>query len=299
MNHRRPSLSELVDRSRVEHERSYARSDNDADAWASFARTAEDLLGAPHAVIAECFWMGRWRADRFPRVVLGPRRAASLMSTGVAAEQMTEILPPWRAFLVELADSPVTVRDPFVGGLAPIDRVEVHFSTHHEGQPAWTMIASTAMGTSLQRFNVFVPDWINDRLVFEGPCDAYSTDVDDEDLRALSVLSRLVAGLCLSLTTPEQRDDAGRRAKGKSYRQRRRGPAILTDYVLGDDVRVDVREAVADYVARGGRAPRVQHLVRGHWKTQPHGKERSLRKWIQVEPYWRGPDSERFGRGGG
>ncbi|MBX3216928.1 MAG: hypothetical protein KF850_33155 [Labilithrix sp.] len=296
MTPRRATLTELVDRSHIEHARSYDGVDDDSVAWGRFATEATDIAGAPHAVVCECWWMGRWRADRYPRVVLGPRRAASLMATGVAAEQMSMVVPPWRAFLVEIADSPVVIRDPHApDGSAPIDRLEVQYSMHHDGQPGWTMLASTAFGTGVQRYNVFSPDWINDALVYEGPADAFSLACDAEDLRALSVLSRLVAGLSLSLATPEALADAVRRAKGKSYRARRRGPSVLRDYVLGDDVRVDVREAVRDYVTRGGRAPRVQHLVRGHWRTQPHGPERALRKWIHVEPYWRGPESERLG----
>lgn len=286
----RASLRDLVDRSAVEYARSYEHASTDSEAWADFSTSCADLVGSPHAVIVEAFWLGRWREQAFPRVVIGPRRAASLMSTGVAAEQMVAILPPWKAFLVELTDSPLSIRDPAVNGAAPIDRIEVHYSTHHAQRPAWTMVASTAHGTSLQRFNVFSPDWINDRLVFEGPCDPYSTDCDAEDLRALSLLSRLVAGLCLSLSAPEQREDAAKRGTSKSYRKRRRGPPMVIDYVLGDDVRIDVCDAIGEYVARGGRAPKVQSLVRGHWKMQPHGKDRALRKWLHIEPYWRGPE---------
>jgi hypothetical protein len=36
--------------------------------------------------------------------------------------------------------------------------------------------------------------------------------------------------------------------------------------------------------------PSVQCLVRGHWKRQPCGHELQDRKWIQIEPYWRGPE---------
>lgn len=31
-------------------------------------------------------------------------------------------------------------------------------------------------------------------------------------------------------------------------------------------------------------------LVMGHWKLQAHGPQRTLRKMIHIEPYWRGPD---------
>lgn len=33
----------------------------------------------------------------------------------------------------------------------------------------------------------------------------------------------------------------------------------------------------------------VRSLVAGHWKMQPHGPNRSERKLIRIEPYWRGP----------
>lgn len=32
-------------------------------------------------------------------------------------------------------------------------------------------------------------------------------------------------------------------------------------------------------------------LVRGHWKNQPHGPQRSLRKRLWLEPYWKGPET--------
>jgi hypothetical protein len=79
-------------------------------------------------------WGGGAR-NAFRVVVLRPRRAASLRSTGVAAEQMTEILPPWPAFHLELTDSPIAIRDPVVGGQAATDRVDVQYS-HASHKPA-------------------------------------------------------------------------------------------------------------------------------------------------------------------
>jgi hypothetical protein len=38
-----------------------------------------------------------------------------------------------------------------------------------------------------------------------------------------------------------------------------------------------------------GRPLTLRIRVAGHWKFQPHGPERSLRKQIFVEPYWKGP----------
>jgi hypothetical protein len=33
-----------------------------------------------------------------------------------------------------------------------------------------------------------------------------------------------------------------------------------------------------------------RYIVRGHWRLQPHGPERSLRKRIWIMPFWKGPD---------
>lgn len=60
---------------------------------------------------------------------------------------------------------------------------------------------------------------------------------------------------------------------------------------LTRDVKVDCRQHVRDYI-RGAsdRTLSVQHMVRGHWKMQKHGEGGAQRKFIHVEPYWRGPD---------
>jgi hypothetical protein len=44
--------------------------------------------------------------------------------------------------------------------------------------------------------------------------------------------------------------------------------------------------------ARGERkgAPTIQWIVRGHWRNQPHGKDRAERRRIWIQPYWKGPD---------
>lgn len=34
----------------------------------------------------------------------------------------------------------------------------------------------------------------------------------------------------------------------------------------------------------------VRTLVAGHWKRQPYGEGRALRKWIHIAPFWRGPE---------
>ena len=64
----------------------------------------------------------------------------------------------------------------------------------------------------------------------------------------------------------------------------------MSAYTVVRPVVLDCRVAVRDYIAGGGKSPTVRSLVRGHWRNQVHGPRNSLRKWIHVEPFWRGPD---------
>jgi hypothetical protein len=59
---------------------------------------------------------------------------------------------------------------------------------------------------------------------------------------------------------------------------------------VGHPVKHDFREHVRSF-ARGERDKlSVQSLISGHYKMQPYGPQRSLRKLIWLEPYWRGPE---------
>lgn len=71
-------------------------------------------------------------------------------------------------------------------------------------------------------------------------------------------------------------------------------------YQLGRGVEVsqELREMASEIAlgrskhAREGWKLRAQHLVRGHWRNQAHGPQRSMRKLIWIEPHTRGPSQE-------
>jgi len=249
-----------------------ARRDNPTE-----AADATDVLDFTNYV-----WAATWCDCALPRIRLRAARAASFAATAVPREHATAVLPPWAAFLIELEDVEGVLSLP--GTCDPFDRLEVLSSSMLSGRPTWCVFARSRDGNVLHQLLIPEEDWgaqMSDHGLF-------TTTSTDASKRLMQVVCRIVLGTCLALSTPEDREVAEHR--GSSKRFRRRGHPGVTDFVLSNDVRVDVREAVGGYVTGGGAAPTVQSLVRGHWKRQAHGPGASLRRWIQVEPYWRGPE---------
>lgn len=104
----------------------------------------------------------------------------------------------------------------------------------------------------------------------------------------------LVAGLQSALAANTHVDREGYR--GRSSRRRNRGyreaPPPGTAYVVRAPVSIDLRATVREMAqgtyGSGGR-PKVQFVVRGHWRNQAHGPKRSLRRKQWIEPFWKGP----------
>lgn len=62
---------------------------------------------------------------------------------------------------------------------------------------------------------------------------------------------------------------------------------IARRFTIGQTVHVDVRDAVRDYIQGTERDLRkIQWLVRGHWRNQPHGRDKQLRRKQWIEPHW-------------
>jgi len=127
-----------------------------------------------------------------------------------------------------------------------------------------------------------------------------TTSLDDA---AVLAGLRLVANLCLYLDAQKQigndllKKQNPKKKKQKSYRRpRQAGPVMPPAWILGQGLRLSPElRAAAAQSARTEKKQQAewklqsQHVVRGHWKMQPYGPNRSLRKKIRVEPYWRGP----------
>lgn len=126
-----------------------------------------------------------------------------------------------------------------------------------------------------------------------------------EDLqeRGLRVIASFLANALLYFASPEadlqrvipqglEKEPKSARAREIQGRIRRReGEVEAVGYRLARVVRErDGKKRVLDPDAL--RNPPTGHLVTGHWKHQPYGPERSLRKYIFILPYWRGEGGE-------
>lgn len=233
-------------------------------------------------------WSVEWARCGMPQVCPSAKLVASLMATSMGAEGCALVEPPWRAFAIVIPP-----------GLLPVESAAGRSTDIRLAHALWadgtlrvlgTDEYLSAWSTSAEPVSAWAEEWSPGGAESSLP---HQSDLDVSDTRMLTLLARLVLGVAATLSVPDTQRDVRakeRKARASNAAREARGEPTSWTYVLGGNVRVDVRSAVRDYVERGGSPPSVQSLVRGHWKRQPHGPELSLRKWIHVEPYWRGPE---------
>lgn len=248
--------------------------------------------------------LGRWCDSGFPKVVLDSRHAAMLMSTRAEASVIGEVEPPWPAFVIAVPPDLGLVFSTD-GEEHTIERLLVHRIEWREGvhmfddpdylklegrENRWNIVALSA-GRAMMHQRGLPTSWLTETTRKDPGDYDYMEPFDDRDERVWRLLGRLVIGTCCTLFGHRRSD--GRLGVRGTRKRIGKHPAAWV-FELKNPVTVDCRPAVRDYVAGkfgDRRGPvTVQTLVAGHWKMQPHGPRRELRKLIHVEPYWRGPE---------
>lgn len=228
-------------------------------------------------------WAVAWHNNGYPRVTLGHRHAASLMSTHTNPESISDARAPWSAFLLDI----------------PYGLIEYPVKTVCRVEGTETISGTKTLHAALALVLCDV-DRIAEVYIY-GSDGEYRSMLQTDSLEKLGafkhadpgteLVARLVLGVCLEMTTPTYK---GARSVGPQpiRRDPRTGEPRTWVFRLSRDVKVDCRDVVRDYCRGVGSAsaPSVQCLVRGHWKHQPCGKGSEERKYIFVEPYWRGPE---------
>lgn len=76
----------------------------------------------------------------------------------------------------------------------------------------------------------------------------------------------------------------------RSPKKRAKAERKLQRHTRFGYVRIRTEPTRTEATPRTGRQLDHPVWVRGHWRHQPYGKGRKLRKWIWIQPYQRGPD---------
>lgn len=228
---------------------------------------------------------GDWLTCGFPQVVVGHKLAASLCATTISKESTRTVVSPWRTFLVLVPTGLLPGVAPGTSDPSPTDEVVGIFVT----------------GDIVRRAIVFFS-----HDMFFAPLDSSTEEEEEQVLESvgrklvpwgsehvtpvIEMSIRLALGAMIELDSKEHRDR--RQGQPPRYNPPRRGSPLpkAWTFQLARNVKVDVREAVRSYCVGAGKSPTVQILVRGHSKRQACGPGLADRKWITIEPYWRGPE---------
>lgn len=201
-----------------------------------------------------------WASVGFPVVRVGEKQAAAMMLT----EPPEDVAPPWPACVITVP-----------GGLVMAGkRMVTHILTTEQSDFTGAVL--------VDRDGVILID------DFPGG-EEEARRVQDmlRNLR-LSLYAAIEAGTHVQTESYRGRSFKGGKTKNRGYRE---APPPGTAYVVRAPVTIDLREIVREHLASGrkGGAPRVQFVVRGHWRNQAHGAGRALRRRQWIEPFWKGP----------
>lgn len=300
----------LAEQGRAIYEISWKHVQDDVEAWYVMlncvlrmaqrgSREMKDLLGllhAPGAYETHSF-PGKWAHFGFQTVEVDDRLAASWCATGLKSDFLDDVTLPWPSFIIRV---PTFLRGFRVNG------EQVRFIQVTEDE-------ILGKGKKRFRFNILTPNKyrgltftkLSDLANVQEDGDLVALDmknmgegheVSKEGVRLVWAVARIVLGVCLTVTgDPDivrHFSPTPGRPKGASIGSPRFGtPPICGLWKIARPLKVDVRREIQDWVSgQLGKRVQVRTLVAGHWKRQPFGEGRKNRKWIQVEPYWRGPE---------
>jgi hypothetical protein len=259
--------------------------------------TAEEymdyLRGQSQAFGRASFFASRWMLDGYPSISLGARLAASFAATRLAPEHASEVRMPWPRFWIDVPTGVIPVRllnpgkpddESWVTGVAV-------YSTD-----SGVMDVLTANTEQFVMFSSMSPASMADghERAFQvlGEHDATESRVDElarQSRRVGEMVGRLVIGVANEMTL-QHSTSIGRSLP--PYKTDGRGVPKCYNFALKRDVKIDCRQSVRDYVeGRSPNTPNVQYLVRGFWRWQAYGPGYSLRRWVWIEPFWKGPDT--------
>lgn len=263
-----------------------------------------DQVGALYRL----FWSVRWQAFGCPAVTMDAPLAAALMLTETDPDLLDDVKPPWPCFVIRLPLDLVS------DGSTPYTHVVVHHFRREE-LPAEALtsvpddLRSVAERIHAHAAALAGPTWgiygMSDgrgQLQQEGTLlellgkerrdHLIEPAIPDADVRhrIIEVLTRLSVGVCQLVAEGSTLREKSTK-KGRQHWRLGRLPTS-TEYVLSSSARIafDGTESVRLYTRGESRTlPKLQWVVRGHWRRQACGPGLQERRRAWVQPYWKGP----------
>lgn len=288
----------------------YATTDDDMEAEARMSNGIEAAVGDASDKLRQALMSAKsipmllafaahWADQAFPQLEVGQKYAAALMATKLSDPAiLSDIKPPWRAFLLEVPPGLLPVDSVLSGGVSYVSRIFVNYRrTDERPEGYWALIMSTSDGTEIWR-NSTAAKLLSDDQSALGLNDesenrgAYDFDTSDRDNRTALLATRLVFGLCLAMSNPANVQPIGRAKSSPNIRPKgQRIPPQTRVFRVGKPITLDVRQTIQNFAIHGpsrkGSTPSLQHLVRGHWKPRLAAR---LGHPVWIEPYYRGPE---------
>lgn len=133
---------------------------------------------------------------------------------------------------------------------------------------------------------------------FSNPQDCASPSVDNEVAHRHNLCQRLAYNFVLYINSGAAKIEQNNLVpKSPVLRKMRIFKNLPTVWTIGRNVTVskelkDATDAliVGTHNAVTGVSPKVRFMVRGHFRRQPHGFQRTLLKLIWIEPFMKGPE---------
>lgn len=286
----------------------YADTDDDLKALRRYVEHLESADGADRhqanrerlaleipGMLRQIMFSPKWASCGFPVVQIGEIFAAALMATEITPGVVDDLRGPWAALWVDFPNRLLSVNDES-GHPYPIVALRIaFFDVGHGRLVDWQAMAANGItiGRSVPAAQLLTPVG-QDTHEYD---DVFGPPIAGNEVPRLYVLfERLVVGLCLSMSDPDNvRERPLVPGKLRKPTKRKNPRPTFRFFTVGIPTSVDCRAAVRAYAAgvepKPGKALALQMLVRGHWKRQHHGERNAKVKIIWVQPYWRGPDT--------
>lgn len=225
-----------------------------------------------------------WAKNAFPFLCIADEIFASnLASTKVPSDIADDIVPPWDAFRISVPPGLLVSAD---------DRYE-RMMVNQGNDGLWNITLEGRNGHSLFRERCKLRHLCDQPEDFRESIQIPEFSTSEAEDRVLHMASRIMLALCIKMSDKDTRPEERRSPLNRHPGRRSFNAPIMRKYLFTKPnyIHVDCRKAVSEYLGGGGKTPSVKVLVRGHWKRQVCGERMKDRKFIQVQPYWRGDES--------